>query len=104
LALNLPVECQNKVSQSGVFVSKVCSVGVMERPDQIRDPRTPFLNRGMQRRRQGGDVAGALTEFAARLTKQQRVLGADHPATLSTRNNLVTWRGRGGDIGNCSSV
>uniref|UniRef100_UPI002F9098F2 tetratricopeptide repeat protein n=1 Tax=Streptomyces sp. NBC_01592 TaxID=2975889 RepID=UPI002F9098F2 len=26
-----------------------------------------------------------------------RVLGADHPATLTTRNNLASWRGRAGD-------
>ena len=55
-------------------------------------------------RGEGGDVAGAVTEFERLLTAQQRVLGADHPGTLTTRNNLAFWRGEGGDVADDSSV
>ena len=55
-------------------------------------------------RGEGGDVAGAVTEFERLLTAQQRVLGADHPATLTTRNNLATCRGEGVDVADDSSV
>ena len=43
-----------------------------------------------------GRVAGAVAEFDRLLTAQQRVLGADHPDTLTTRNNLAFCRGEGG--------
>ena len=51
-----------------------------------------------------GDVAGAVAGFEALLTAQLRVLGADHPDTLRTRNNLAHWRGRAGDAGDDSTV
>ena len=41
-------------------------------------------------------IIGAITEFERLLTEQQRVLGADHPDTLATRNNLAFWRGGAG--------
>ena len=31
------------------------------------------------------------------LPDQARVLGADHPDTLTTRNNVAAWAGRAGD-------
>ena len=43
-----------------------------------------------------GGFAGAVAEFDRLLTAQQRVLGADHPDTLTTRNNLAFCRGEGG--------
>jgi Tetratricopeptide repeat len=43
-----------------------------------------------------GRVAGAVAEFDRLLTAQQRVLGADHPDTLTTRNNLAFCRWEGG--------
>ncbi|HYB37805.1 MAG TPA: tetratricopeptide repeat protein [Mycobacterium sp.] len=43
-------------------------------------------------------IIEAITEFERLLTEQQRVLGADHPDTLATRNNLAFWRGEGGDV------
>ena len=43
-------------------------------------------------------IIEAITEFERLLTEQQRVLGADHPATLATRGNLASWRGEGGDV------
>ena len=49
-------------------------------------------------------IIEAITEFERLLTEQQRVLGADHPATLATRNNLAFWRGRGGDVADDPSV
>jgi hypothetical protein len=33
----------------------------------------------------------------ALLADQLRVLGADHPDTLTTRNKLASWRGPAGD-------
>jgi ferritin-like protein len=44
-----------------------------------------------------GDAAGAVAEFERLLTDRLRVLGADHPDTLRTRNNLASCRGRAGD-------
>ena len=49
-------------------------------------------------------IIEAITEFERLLTEQQRVLGADHPATLATRNNLAFWRGRGGHVADDPSV
>ncbi|WP_406500406.1 tetratricopeptide repeat protein [Streptomyces sp. NBC_01590] len=41
-----------------------------------------------------GDAAGAVEAFAGLLTDQERVLGPDHPDTLTTRNNLASWQRR----------
>ncbi len=38
-----------------------------------------------------GDPAGALEQL---LTDRLRVLGPDHPHTLTTRHNLARWRGQ----------
>ncbi|MEV7395297.1 tetratricopeptide repeat protein, partial [Streptomyces sp. NPDC091215] len=35
--------------------------------------------------------------FAELLDDRLRVLGPDHPDTLTTRNNLAYWRGEAGD-------
>ena len=43
-------------------------------------------------------IIEAITEFERLLTDRIRVLGADHPDTLATRNNLAFWRGRGGHV------
>ena len=39
---------------------------------------------------EAGDTTGAWDLFAALLADQLRVLGADHPDTLTTRTNLAT--------------
>jgi hypothetical protein len=44
-----------------------------------------------------GDAAGAVAAFEQLLTDWERVLGPDHPGTLTTRNNLAWWRGEAGD-------
>ncbi|MFH8371423.1 tetratricopeptide repeat protein, partial [Streptomyces sp. NPDC018031] len=49
-------------------------------------------------RGKAGDVAGAAAAYADLLAAQEQVLGEDHPATLTTRNNLAMTRGRGGDV------
>lgn len=42
-----------------------------------------------------GDASGALALFQALLSDRERVLGADHPDTLSTRNNIASWTSTG---------
>ena len=44
-----------------------------------------------------GDAREALRLFAELLPDQERVLGRDHPDTLTTRNNIAAWTGRVGD-------
>ena len=46
---------------------------------------------------QAGDAAGARDQFAALLPVSERVLGAEHPDTLTTRANLAYWTGEAGD-------
>ncbi|HEY5151266.1 MAG TPA: tetratricopeptide repeat protein, partial [Mycobacterium sp.] len=41
--------------------------------------------------------AGAAAAFGDLLADRLRVLGPDHPDTLSTRSNLASWRGEAGD-------
>jgi hypothetical protein len=40
---------------------------------------------------------GARDQYAALLSVMGRVLGAEHPDTLTTRNNLAGWTGEAGD-------
>ena len=40
---------------------------------------------------EAGDVAGARDQFAALLPVRERVLGLEHPDTLTTRRNLAYW-------------
>ncbi|XUL89452.1 tetratricopeptide repeat protein [Streptomyces galilaeus] len=44
-----------------------------------------------------GDAAGAAQAYADLLKHTVRVLGEDHPDTLTTRSNLAAWRGEAGD-------
>ena len=46
-----------------------------------------------------GDTREALRLFQALLPDQERVLGPDHPDTLTTRNNIAYWTGECGDAG-----
>ena len=46
---------------------------------------------------EAGDAAGARDQFAALLPVEERVLGPEHPDTLSTRANLARWTGEAGD-------
>ncbi|MFV2099447.1 tetratricopeptide repeat protein, partial [Micromonospora sp. LOL_014] len=48
-------------------------------------------------RGEAGDAAGAVTAFEQLLADQLRVLGPDHPGTLTTRHNLALMRGKAGD-------
>jgi hypothetical protein len=41
---------------------------------------------------EAGLVTGAVNHFAAMASIAPRILGADHPDTLTTRNNLAHWR------------
>ena len=63
------------------------------RPDTLTTRNNLASYRG-----EGGDIAGAVTEFAALLADRTRVLGADHPATLDVRGNLASCRGESGDV------
>ncbi len=44
-----------------------------------------------------GDAAGARDQYAALLPIRERVLGAEHPDTLTDRGNLAHWTGEAGD-------
>ncbi|MFD0522893.1 tetratricopeptide repeat protein [Paractinoplanes durhamensis] len=44
-----------------------------------------------------GDPAGATTASGQLLTDRLRVLGPDHPHTLTTRHSLANWRGAAGN-------
>jgi hypothetical protein len=41
-----------------------------------------------------GDAAGARDQFAALLPIRERVLGPEHPDTLTTRASLAYWTGQ----------
>jgi hypothetical protein len=41
--------------------------------------------------RGGGDAAGARDQYAARRLVRERVLGPEHPHTLTDRANLADW-------------
>ena len=61
-------------------------------PRHAHRPLQPgLLDRG------GGDPAGARDQFAALLPVRERVLGAEHPDTLTARANLARWTGEAGD-------
>ena len=53
------------------------------------------------RRREAAGAAAALEEL---LTDRLRVLGPDHPETLTTRNNLAHWRGDAGDAAGATAA
>ena len=44
-----------------------------------------------------GDAAGARDQFAELLPIRERVLGPEHPDTLTTRRNLASWTGQAED-------
>jgi len=46
---------------------------------------------------EAGDPAGAAHALQELLTDQIRILGPDHPDTLTTRNNLAEYRAQAGD-------
>jgi hypothetical protein len=41
---------------------------------------------------EAGDAAGAAAALEQLLADTERVLGADHPDTLTARRNLASWR------------
>ena len=45
----------------------------------------------------GRDAAGARDQYAALLPIEERVLGAEHPDTRTTRHDLATRTGEAGD-------
>ena len=47
--------------------------------------------------RGGGDPAAARDQCAALLPVLERVLGPEHPDTLTARGNLARWTGQAGD-------
>jgi hypothetical protein len=59
------------------------------RPDQ-----RPARNLLARWRGEAGDATGAATAYAELLTDRLRVLGPDHPRTLTTRQELAHWRRR----------
>ena len=46
---------------------------------------------------EAGHAAGARNQFAALLPTRERVLGTEHPDTLTTRGNLAYWTREAGD-------
>ena len=65
------------------------------RPRPPQHPDHPQQHRRWTGR--AGDARGALELFTALLPDRQRVLGPDHPDTLTTRSNIASWTGRAGD-------
>ena len=61
--------------------------------------RTPWPTRANLARWTGeaGDAAGARDQFAALLPVRERVLGPEHPDTLTARHDLARWTGEAGD-------
>ena len=57
----------------------------------------PVLYRAGRSLGEAGLVTQAAAAFEQLLTDCRRVLGDDHPDTLTTRNNLAYWRGQAGD-------
>ncbi|MEI7029299.1 tetratricopeptide repeat protein, partial [Streptomyces pratensis] len=51
-----------------------------------------------------GDAAGAATALADLLSDMARVLGEDHPETLTTRNNFASWLGDAGDAAGAATA
>ena len=51
-----------------------------------------------------GDARAASALFEVLLPELQRVLGPDHPDTLTMRNNIATWTGKAGDVGTALSI
>ena len=47
--------------------------------------------RGCQQRYPASDAAGARDQFSALLPIYERVLGPEHPDTLTTHGNLAYW-------------
>ena len=47
---------------------------------------------------EAGRVDDAIAGFETLLADRLRVLGPDHPDTLSTRNNLAFWLGEAGRV------
>mgnify|MGYP001256739153 FL=1 len=43
-------------------------------------------------------MAGARDLLAQVLAIEERVLGPEHPSTLTTRHNLASWMGEAGDV------
>jgi hypothetical protein len=48
-------------------------------------------------RGQAGDPAGAAAALDELLTERLRILGPDHPDTVTTRHHLAYWRRQAGD-------
>ena len=46
---------------------------------------------------EAGDAAAAREQYAALLPIRERVLGPEHPDTLTARANLAQWTGGAGD-------
>jgi hypothetical protein len=57
-------------------------------------PRSATSKPTALRRGEAGDPAGAATAFGQLLSDRLRVLGPNHPDTLTTRHNLAHWRGQ----------
>ena len=64
-------------------------------------PTTPTRSRPAATSRwtgEAGDAQQALRLFAELLPDQERVLGRDHPDTLTTRGDIAGWTGEAGDV------
>jgi hypothetical protein len=67
--------------------------------DALLKPEThPLIFASITSIGSSGNAAGAAEAFAKLWTEQERILGAEHPATLATRSNLAHWQGEAGDI------
>jgi Tetratricopeptide repeat len=53
---------------------------------------------------EAGDAAAARNQLAELLPRYERVLGPDHPDTLTTRDWLARWTGTRGDLANARDL
>lgn len=47
---------------------------------------------------EAGDAASARDQLAALLQVRERLIGAEHPSTLTTRRDVAYWTGKAGDV------
>ncbi|HSV64448.1 MAG TPA: tetratricopeptide repeat protein, partial [Mycobacteriales bacterium] len=64
----------------------------------------PVLFRLGQSLGEAGLVADAARHFTGLVADSARVLGPDHPDTLTTRGNLAFWRGEAGDVAGAAAA
>ncbi len=71
-------------------------------PDHENAELPRLLNTAGNFLQDSGDAAGALPLYRRALESSERLLGPEHPATLTTRNNIAFWTAERGDVWVCA--